>query len=115
MWFAAAGAILTPRYCPAGGMSHIKSSAMLCSDVMRTTLSLDSDVAARIREVHAKRGGSFKAVVNEALRLGLARLDAPPTPKRRFRTDSVDLGRCLVGSLDDVAETLSMAEGEQFR
>lgn len=40
---------------------------------------------------------------------------APPSPRRRFETESVELGRCLVGSLDDIAEVLAVAEGENFQ
>ena len=32
-----------------------------------------------------------------------------------FRTDSVDLGRCLVGNVDNVAEVLAVAEAESYR
>ena len=40
------------------------------------------------------------------------------TPSERsvsYRTPSADLGQCLVGSIDDVAEALAVAEGEGFR
>lgn len=39
---------------------------------MRTTLTLDEDVAQRIKQLVRERGGSFKATVNELLRRGLA-------------------------------------------
>ena len=32
-----------------------------------------------------------------------------------YRTRSVSLGRCLIGSIDDTAEALAIAEGENFR
>lgn len=51
----------------------------------------------------------------KALRLGLRDLVAPPPPRTPFKTKSVSLGQCLVGSIDDVAETLALAEGESFR
>jgi hypothetical protein len=38
---------------------------------MRTTLTLDRDVADRIKQEVRRTGRSFKATVNEALRLGL--------------------------------------------
>jgi hypothetical protein len=37
------------------------------------------------------------------------------TQKAPQRTGAVSLGRCLIGDLDDVAETLVVAEGEAFR
>lgn len=82
---------------------------------MRTTLTLDDDVAALLRRVLARRKRSLKEVVNEALRHGLSRMTAPPKRPGAYRTPGVGLGRCLVGSLDDVAEVLAVAEGESFR
>ncbi|MEZ5402070.1 MAG: ribbon-helix-helix protein, CopG family [Bryobacteraceae bacterium] len=38
---------------------------------MRTTLTLDDDVAARLDEEVRRSGQPFKVVVNEALRLGM--------------------------------------------
>jgi hypothetical protein len=32
-----------------------------------------------------------------------------------FRTRSVDLGRCRVANVDNVAEVVAVAEGESFR
>ncbi len=82
---------------------------------MRTTLTLDDDVAALLERVRAERGSGLKDVVNEALRLGLRGLTARPRRRTAYRTPTVSLGRCLVGSLDDVSEALALAEGEAFR
>lgn len=38
---------------------------------MRTTITLDPDVAARLAELQRERGVSFKDAVNETLRRGL--------------------------------------------
>ncbi len=48
---------------------------------MRTTLSLDEEVAERLRQEVAASKRPFKQVVNDALRRGL-RLAAPPRKKR---------------------------------
>ena len=82
---------------------------------MRTTLSLDPDVAALLEKVRKEKGLSFKQAVNEALRTGLTQLTTPGPRRTRFHTDSVDLGRCLSGSLDDIAEALAVGEGEAFQ
>ena len=83
---------------------------------MSTTLSLDKDVAATLERVRRARKSSMKAVVNEALRHGLGRMAAPEkTPRKPFRTRTLSLGRCLVGSLDNVTEVLALAEGERFK
>jgi predicted transcriptional regulator len=82
---------------------------------MRTTLTLDDDVAARIERLRRARKQSLKDLVNEALREGLKHLAAPQERRVPFRTQAVDLGRCLRGNVDDVAEVLALAEGESFR
>lgn len=82
---------------------------------MRTTLTLEKDVAARLAQVARKRRASFKAVVNEALREGLASLEKPAVPGKAFRTTGFDLGPSLVGSLDDIEGVVSRVEGEGHR
>ncbi len=82
---------------------------------MRTTLTLEDDVAARIERLRRKRRSPLKQVVNEALRLGLAQMDAPAVSAEPYRTPAVDLGRCYLPDLDNVAEVLAIAEGEGFR
>jgi plasmid stability protein len=52
---------------------------------MRTTLTLDDDVAQALQETARTSCRSFKEVVNEVLRRGLA-TDVSPTPRvPRFR------------------------------
>ena len=82
---------------------------------MRTTLTLDDDVAVRVERLRKRTGQSLKDVVNAALREGLDRMDDPPAKRRPFRTTSAALGALRVGSLDNVAEVLAIAEGEAFR
>jgi len=55
---------------------------------VRTTLTLDPDVAALVRKVMRARGRSLKEVINEAIRRGLA---APETA-RPFRTPTYKMG-----------------------
>lgn len=81
---------------------------------MRTTLTLDDDVAALLRRTARRKKTGLKTVINDALREGLKRL-AAPSVAAPFRTRAVSLGRCRLGSLDDVAEVLAMVEGETFR
>ncbi len=82
---------------------------------MRTTLTLDDDNAILIKRLCDERQVSLKALVNEALRAGLQQLELPTTEVAEFRTNSVSVGRCLLPNLDDIAEALSLAEGESFR
>lgn len=83
---------------------------------MRTTLTLDDDVAVLLRCVQEKRRAGLKAVVNDALRLGLQKLEeAPQAEQPRYRTRVVDGGRCRLPNLDKVTEVLAWAEGEDYR
>jgi hypothetical protein len=82
---------------------------------MRTTITLDDDVAARLKAAVRKRRRPFKALVNEALRTGLDALERPISVREPFSTTGFDLGPSLVGSLDNVEEVLSRVEGEGHR
>jgi hypothetical protein len=82
---------------------------------VRTTITLDPDVAARLEEAVRRQRRPFKVLVNEALRNGLDALDSPGAASAPFRTTGFDLGPSLVGSLDNVEEVLSRAEGEGHR
>jgi hypothetical protein len=80
---------------------------------MRTTLTLDDDVAAQLEAWRAKEDLTFKEAVNSALRRGLGELDRPKE-RKPFRTKSVDLGRCLVPSLDNIGDVLDDIETEEW-
>lgn len=82
---------------------------------MRTTLSLDDDVAALIERLRAERGTGLKALVNQALRQGLREVEGKPTQPPPYRTAGVDLGRCRLASIDDVTAVLAAGEGEAFQ
>jgi hypothetical protein len=83
---------------------------------MRTTLTLEDDVAAGVQRLMRRRGGSLKDIVNEALRRGLEVLERRPGPAAKpYRAAPWNLGGSLVGSLDNVEEILSRAEGEDHR
>ena len=82
---------------------------------MRTTFTLDPDVTARLERVRQARGGSLKEIVDEGLRRGLKQMVEPVKPAEPFRTKAVSLGRCLIPDVDNVAEALAAAEGEDPR
>jgi hypothetical protein len=98
-------------------MHHIVdiNASSLYHQGMRTTLTLDADVAVRLEREQRRRQASFKVVVNDVLRRGLEALDEPRPAREPFRTKGFDLGPSLVGSLDNVEEVLSRAEGEEHR
>lgn len=56
---------------------------------MRTTVTLDPDLANRLKELARQRGASFKSAINAALRAGL---DAETTVGGPYRERSRPLG-----------------------
>ena len=82
---------------------------------MRTTLTLDEDVVAMLAELRQRRNTKLKEIVNEALRMALPEMQMPKKRCHLFQTPTVSLGGCLLASLDDVAEAVAVAEGENFR
>jgi hypothetical protein len=80
--------------------------------MMRTTLTIDDDVAAALkRELKARKLG-LKELVNDALRRGLQQMQAPRSRRKRFRTRVFDTGPCLIGDIANIDEVLTIAEGE---
>lgn len=82
---------------------------------MRTTLTLDEDVAARLKSLARRSGLAFRQVVNDTLRRGLAH---PPsgTPRAPFKVTTRDLGRLQPGvSLDNVGDLIERVEGPLHR
>ena len=82
---------------------------------MRTTLTLDDDVATQVERFRREHKATLKGVVNDILRRGFSATANPTPAKRAFRTHSASLGQCLLPSIDDVSETLAIVEGESFR
>jgi hypothetical protein len=72
---------------------------------MRTTITLDADVAARLRRVSVERGQSFKTTVNEALRAGL---DVGRGQRSPYEEVARDLG---VQPGIDLTKALELASG----
>ena len=58
---------------------------------MRTTLTLDADVAAALEAACKKTGQPLKRVVNELIRKGLASKGQPHAPPPRLRTKRMGL------------------------
>jgi hypothetical protein len=81
---------------------------------MRTTLTIDDDVAASLERLRKARDRSLKDLINEALRRGLKEMSARPKRHEPFRTHAVDVGEVLI-PLDNISEALAIAEGESFK
>ena len=78
---------------------------------MRTTLTLDPDVASKAKQGAAKLGKPFKEVINSALRLGLDHVLHPPATKP-YRTKARPLGLRPGINYDNIADLLARTEGE---
>jgi hypothetical protein len=81
---------------------------------VRTTLTLDDDVAAKLKAESRRAGRPFRDIVNETLRRGLAIQRA--AQRQPFTITARDLGSLRPGiSLDNVAELLEQVEGPLHR
>ena len=83
---------------------------------MRTTLTLESDVAQEVRRLRAASGRSLKRVVNDLLRAGIARRRglADSSPKLA-PTEPVACGGLLVpaSEYDSVGSLLARLDEEE--
>ncbi|RMF24721.1 MAG: DUF2191 domain-containing protein [Deltaproteobacteria bacterium] len=77
---------------------------------MRTTITLDDDVARKLKEEMRRSGRTFKETVNETLRAGLARARKPPA-KARLGAPARSLGLRPGLDYDRIAELLQHIEG----
>jgi hypothetical protein len=78
-------------------------------------IKLDDDIADRLDRLRREGTASLEEVVNQVLRSGLDRLEAPSRPAEQpFHTTTVSLGRCRLADLNNIAEALTVAEGEHF-
>jgi Ribbon-helix-helix protein, copG family len=82
---------------------------------VRTTLTLDDDVAAALERLRKSRNAGLKDLVNEALRRGLKDMSNRSKRRERFRTRSVALGQLRIAGLDNIGEALAIAEGEAYK
>ena len=78
---------------------------------MRTTLTLDDDVADLLKHVRKARRARHKDIGNEALRQGLHQMAIRPKRRRPYRP-CTDLGQSLIGSLDNIGQMLAIAESD---
>ncbi len=77
---------------------------------MRTTITLDDDVAASLKQMEGF--SSFKEAVNATLRAGLNALQSPAHKAQTlYRVKPVKLG-IKVKNVDNIAEILELIEGD---
>ncbi|HEY5339358.1 MAG TPA: hypothetical protein VIJ85_14210 [Rhizomicrobium sp.] len=80
---------------------------------MRTTLTLEKDVAIALEKLQQKRASSFKEVVNEALRQGIRMMNAPGKPRKPFRTLPLDLGKPLFNSPEELKALIAQIDEDE--
>ncbi len=94
---------------------HLDSPLSRHHDVsMRTTLTLDDDLARRLKEQAHRRRKSFKQVVNEALRAGLEGSPEPVGKRKVFKVKPSHCGFRAgidIGKLNQLSDEL---EAEDF-
>jgi len=81
---------------------------------MRTTLTLDEDVAQKTKQLARILKKPFKVVLNEALRKGLDQI-GKPQKRRDYRTNPHEMGLREGLSIDNIQELLARVEGENTR
>ncbi len=81
---------------------------------MRTTLTLDDDVAAKVAATMRQSQTTLRETINSLLRTALNE-PKPAAPLRRFRVKARDLGLLPGLSYDDVGELLERLEGPAHR
>ena len=83
---------------------------------MRTTLTLDDDVAAKLKAESRRLDRSFKEVINETLRRGLATKPKDALRRASFKIEARDVGNLRPGlSLDNIGELIEQVEGSLHR
>lgn len=82
---------------------------------MRTTLTIDDQIAAQLKKLAFESGKPFKAIVNETLRLGLS-CRRTAGRSRPYRLKPVSLGGPLPGvNLDKALLLADILEDEEIR
>ena len=82
---------------------------------MRTTLTLDDDVAAALERLRKRSDSSFRDVVNQVLRRGLQQALEAREPSAPYVMKTHDCGKPLIGNLDNIAEVIAAVEGDWHR
>ncbi len=84
---------------------------------MRTTVTLDPDVEAKLKATMRERGVSFKAALNDAVRAGLA-ASSPVSRPFKVRTArlgvriNIDKALTIAGEMEDEEIMRKIEEGK---
>ena len=77
---------------------------------MRSTVTLEDDVAAAVQQLRREEGIGFSAAINKLIRAALIGRRAP----KRFRQRSMKMGAYLV-DVSNAAEAIELAEGPDHK
>jgi hypothetical protein len=100
-------------FSPRGRACHLDINIYEHHDAfMRTTLTLDPDVALRLEQEMKHSGEGMKAAVNRALRVGLGMTDKPVEPSA-FRVVPHDFGVRPGVDLDRMNQLVDELETEE--
>ncbi len=81
---------------------------------IRTTITIEEDVMASLKDASKRRGTSFKETVNAIIRVGLLHEQRKVIPP--FKIKPLDLGVPLPGiNYDCSAELQAMEDEERYR
>ena len=81
---------------------------------MRTTLTLDDDVAEHAKELSKTLDRPVKEIINQALRVGLESVGKPGA-KKHYKTIPKLHGLRAGLNLDNIQELITQIEGEEAR
>ena len=79
---------------------------------MKTTMTIDDDVAALLRRLLKARHITLKQLVNDALRRGLRSLSVKSPVQARFVVEPLPSGPCLLSNVDCIGAVLALIEGQ---
>jgi hypothetical protein len=81
---------------------------------IRTTVTLDEDVVARVRRESLSRGASFRDTLNDLLRAALLGVDYKPR-RRALRILPTHMGYKPGLNYDNIESLLEYGEGDRHR
>lgn len=80
---------------------------------MRTTITIDEDIAIKLRTIQRDSEQSFKTVVNSVLRKGL--IEREQKTEAQLSTPTLNLGTCRYPDIDNISDMLEAAEGKEYK
>ena len=81
---------------------------------IRTTVTLDDDLLARLQQEARHRGAPFRETLNDVLRQGLRSIEQPPI-RRQLKIEPVHMGVKAGLNYDKIEALLEYGEGERHR